>query len=294
MDLLWILLYYLSVVYQIRYFLSKSTKTTAGVRINGIGIREVNPAFYVDRPGTGDYLFMLFHDAVCFGPDRKAIPAGSMVLWEKGVPHHYGLTTGRWSHSWVHCDGPEIPAILRRAKIGLNRPIVLNDPFRVDDALYNIHEELSVPKPDGFIIRNTLENLVRETARRNGGRERRQTPKGLEASQQLINLRYHEPLTLEKLASVAGLSKAHFCNEFRKHFGMPPITFLIQRRLTVAASLLHGTNLKVGEIGRLVGYDDPFYFSKHFKVRLGFSPLEYRNGANLLQAGAGPRIGKWA
>jgi AraC family transcriptional regulator of arabinose operon len=279
MDFLWILLYYLSVMFHVRYFLKKQPRTTAGVRINGIGIREVNPPFFLDRSSLGDYLFMLFHDEVLFGPDRRPIPAGNMVFWEKKSSHHYGRIAGRWSHSWVHCDGPEVGAILRRAKIGLNRPIQLGDPFRIDNALYNIHEELSVTSPDGFIIRNALENLVREAARGRDGRGRPRPPEGLEASRQAINLRYQEPITLRELAAIAGLSQAHFCQQFHKYFGAPPITFLIQRRLTTAASLLHGTRLRVGEIGRLVGYEDPYYFSKHFKNHLGYSPLEYRDRA---------------
>lgn len=279
MDFLWILLYYLSVMFHVRYFLKKQAKVIAGVKINGIGIREVNPPFYLDRSSLGDFLFMLFHDEVLFGLERRPIPAGSMVFWEKKASHHYGRIAGRWSHSWIHCDGPEVGAILRRSKIQLNRPILLGDSFRIDNALYNIHEELSVAKPDGFIIRNALENLVREAARGQGSSGRSMLPEGLEASRQAINLRYHEPLNLKELAALAGLSQAHFCSQFRRYFGVPPITFLIQRRLTTAASLLHGTRLRVGEIGRLVGYEDPYYFSKHFKLQLGFSPLEYRRRA---------------
>jgi AraC-like DNA-binding protein len=279
MDFLWILLYYISVVFHVRYFLQKQNKAAAGVKINGIGIREVNPPFFLDRSSLGDFLFMLFHDEVLFGPDRRPIPAGSMVFWEKKSSHHYGRITGRWSHSWVHCDGPEVVAILRRAKIPLNRPILLSDPFRIDNALYNIHEELSVARPDGFIIRNALENLVREAARGDGERGRSTPPEGLEACRQAINLRYQEPITLRELAAMAGLSQAHFCSQFRRYFGVPPITFLIQRRLTTAASLLHGTRLRVGEIGRLVGYEDPYYFSKHFKRQFGSSPLGYRHRA---------------
>jgi AraC-like DNA-binding protein len=286
MDFLWFFLYFLSVMFHVRYFLKKQPKTAAGVKINGIGIREVNPPFFLDRASLGDYLFMLFHDEVLFGPERRPIPAGSMVFWEKKSPHHYGRIADRWSHSWVHCDGPEVGAILRRARIALNRPIPLTDPFRIDNVLYDIHEELSVAKPDGLIIRNVLENLVREAARGDDVRGRLRAPEGIEASRQAINLRYHEPITLRELATVAGLSPAHFCQQFHKYFGVPPITFLIQRRLTTATSLLHGTRLPVGEIGRLVGYEDSYYFSKLFKVHLGHSPLEYRRRAKLLSAGS--------
>ena len=40
------------------------------------------------------------------------------------------------------------------------------------------------------------------------------------------------------------------------------MAYLIQRRLHAAAALLRQTELGVGEIGRRVGYPDPYYFIK--------------------------------
>ena len=40
----------------------------------------------------------------------------------------------------------------------------------------------------------------------------------------------------------------------------------------LAAMLLRGTALSVGEVGRSVGYDDPYYFSKLFKANFGMPP----------------------
>ena len=45
-----------------------------------------------------------------------------------------------------------------------------------------------------------------------------------------IDASYHQRFTLTALATQAGLSVPHFCTEFRRHFGVPPVTYLIGRR----------------------------------------------------------------
>ena len=57
---------------------------------------------------------------------------------------------------------------------------------------------------------------------------------------------------------------------------MSPIEFVIRQRLERAQYLLRNQNLAVGEVGRLVGYEDIFQFSKLFKKRFGESPRSMR------------------
>ena len=46
--------------------------------------------------------------------------------------------------------------------------------------------------------------------------------------------------------------------------------------MTNAQMLLETTNYNVSEIGNLVGYDNPLYFSRIFRRQKGMSPTEYR------------------
>ncbi len=48
--------------------------------------------------------------------------------------------------------------------------------------------------------------------------------------------------------------------------------YALRRRLHPAAYLLHEVNLSVTEVGRAVGYDDLFHFSKLFKKAHGAAP----------------------
>jgi transcriptional regulator GlxA family with amidase domain len=57
---------------------------------------------------------------------------------------------------------------------------------------------------------------------------------------------------------------------------MSPGTYLTQRRIEEARSLLMETNLPVAEVGWQVGYRDPSRFAQHFKRLAGVNPRQYR------------------
>lgn len=54
--------------------------------------------------------------------------------------------------------------------------------------------------------------------------------------------------------------------------------YLNSVRIRQAKSLLKGKTSTISEIGFMVGYEDPSYFSKIFRRIAGVSPQEYRGG----------------
>ena len=262
---------------KIRYKYSGPIFNSERLSILGIGIREQMLPCRVKCPtGNNDYLFMIFHDPVNIGEFNSDLEEpGIIVLWNKKTPYYYGNLKVRWSHSWIHCDGQEVETALQSARIPMNTPIHLSNPSRMDRYLYDLHEELSGGvEPDPVILRNTLANLIQEAGRKHP--RKAPVPKALQVARETLDTRYDESLTLKELAGTAGLSLAHFCTEFRRHFGVPPIAYLQQRRMRVAAMLLESTSLRIGEIGQAVGFEDPYHFSKQFKISFGVSPLQFK------------------
>jgi AraC-like DNA-binding protein len=58
--------------------------------------------------------------------------------------------------------------------------------------------------------------------------------------------------------------------------GTTPAQYIMSIRLSNAQSLLESTAYNVTEISKIVGYDNPLYFSRIFKKEKGISPLQYR------------------
>ena len=92
-----------------------------------------------------------------------------------------------------------------------------------------------------------------------------------------IDRRYQEPLNLDMLSAVAGVSKYHFARCFEATYGETPIRYLTRRRIERAQDLLRAANLTVTEVCMLVGFSSLGSFSSRFTQSVGESPTAYRN-----------------
>jgi AraC-like DNA-binding protein len=97
-----------------------------------------------------------------------------------------------------------------------------------------------------------------------------------------IDRHFAEPLDLEALASVAGISKFHFHRQFAATYGRTPAAYLSERRAERAQDLLRSANLTVTEVCHSVGFSSLGSFSSRFKEIVGETPraFQQRWGAN--------------
>ena len=102
------------------------------------------------------------------------------------------------------------------------------------------------------------------------------TDPGISAALDAIHADPRHPWTLEALAGRAGMSRAVFARRFNSLVGEPPLTYLTQWRMRLAARLLRETKLSLAAVGEQVGYTSAFAFAKAFKRELGTAPGTYR------------------
>lgn len=82
--------------------------------------------------------------------------------------------------------------------------------------------------------------------------------------------------TVGDLATHAAASPSTLDTRFRQVLGRPPIRYLADWRMHVAADLLASTQLTVHEVARRVGYDAEEAFSRAFKRARGVAPSVWR------------------
>ncbi|MGB5736375.1 MAG: AraC family transcriptional regulator [Thiohalocapsa sp.] len=95
------------------------------------------------------------------------------------------------------------------------------------------------------------------------------------------------PWTLASLANHVGASRAALARRFHEVVGQPPIAFLTEWRLALAADLLHEPDATVGSVAEQVGYSTPYAFSTAFKRVRGISPREHRARASVPNSAPG-------
>lgn len=82
--------------------------------------------------------------------------------------------------------------------------------------------------------------------------------------------------TVALLAAEADVSRATLAKRFTDAVGEPPLAYLAEWRMTLAADLLAEPGATVAAVARQVGYADAFGFSAAFKRLRGVSPSGYR------------------
>ena len=82
--------------------------------------------------------------------------------------------------------------------------------------------------------------------------------------------------SLEELGKECGLSRSVLAERFAHLVGVPPIQYLAQWRIQLAASLLRSGKSSIAEIADRVGYGSEAALSRAFKRQVGVAPALYR------------------
>ncbi|WP_453990078.1 response regulator transcription factor [Bacillus nitroreducens] len=96
------------------------------------------------------------------------------------------------------------------------------------------------------------------------------------SAQSYILTNLGKPLTLKEIANRLHLTDHYFGQVFKSVTGETFLTYLTRVRMEKARELVKNPNLKIYEIGTLVGYKDPKSFTKTFQKIYQMTPNEYR------------------
>jgi len=86
-----------------------------------------------------------------------------------------------------------------------------------------------------------------------------------------------EELNLEMIANEVSFSQSYISLFFKKETGTNLFDYIVNLRMEKAMKLLHSSSERISNIGSMVGYPNPSYFSNVFKKHIGVSPKEYRD-----------------
>ncbi|TDL68928.1 AraC family transcriptional regulator [Paenibacillus polymyxa] len=97
-----------------------------------------------------------------------------------------------------------------------------------------------------------------------------------ESIKDYLDTHYRQNIKLKELADQFHIDFYYLIHMYKNHYGTSPYHYLIQRRMGEATRLLVSTNKKIWEIAKLVGYDNPNYFTILFTKTVGESPRSFR------------------
>ncbi|TGN40119.1 GlxA family transcriptional regulator [Marinobacter confluentis] len=95
--------------------------------------------------------------------------------------------------------------------------------------------------------------------------------------QEWLDQHYSQPVTLQTLAALSGLTERSLIRRFKAATGDTPTSYLQVLRIESARQFLEQSKLSVDEITRRIGYEDVSSFSRLFSKHTGLAPGAYRS-----------------
>lgn len=86
------------------------------------------------------------------------------------------------------------------------------------------------------------------------------------------------PWTVPELADLACLSRSAFAERFTQVMGLPPLAYLTEHRMRLAAWQLKYSSQSIARVAEASGYGSETAFSQAFKRTYGSSPSAWRKG----------------
>ena len=96
-----------------------------------------------------------------------------------------------------------------------------------------------------------------------------------------LKANYKTRIYLKNLAAISNVSPNYFSKLFKREMNCSLSVYINQLRVAEARRLLLESNIPVGEISNMLGFEDSGYFIKVFKRETGETPAVFRKGGQL-------------
>lgn len=143
---------------------------------------------------------------------------------------------------------------------------------------YGYNELMSITKPNITLheIERRLNSYYADMMRRVNEDRVLKSAQVVQKIIAIVKSRYSEGITLNEIADSLYLTPNYLSTLFSTNMGQSFSSYVTHYRVEKAKELLESGKYKVYEIGGMVGYKDPEYFSKVFKEIVGVLPSSYR------------------
>lgn len=259
------------------------------LRVNSCGVYRLVSLNVMStfRPlGRSDYQLLYIASGKAFftfNGTVTEVSEGSMVLYPPHTPQQYAYyLNDKTEVYWLHFTGSESATLTKEAGFNESHILYTGISSKYQELFLSVIREIQLTRPSfeelSALYLKQLFLLLRRI-REEGGFKKTEIQKQMEKAVRFFHENLANNIEVETYARELHMSTCWFIRCFKEYSGMPPGRYLTDIRIKKAKELLESTDYSIGEIGGIIGYENPLYFSRIFKKTAGVSPAEYRKAA---------------
>lgn len=254
-----------------------------GLKLVCGGYEKCAPEYNIDRKGY-PYYFIKYtlkgKGVLKFDSQSFKLEPGTISGFSPSVAHQYISDTEEpMEHIFLTFTGRTAGNLLNEH--GLDEKFVIHakEPDRIMGFIENIldtglenslfaHEICS--EYTSIVLYSIADELSTRTENTNASQQT------FLACKQYIDRNFLEMASALEAAHACNINSKYMARLFKKYGRNSPQEYLRNLKMNKAASLLLSSNLAISQIAEIVGYQDPYHFSRNFKKALSLAPKMYR------------------
>lgn len=264
---------------------SAKNKITSSFYVTDLGYYPKAYNHYRHRKkGAKQYIFILCTEGegwLNYKSERFSIKPNQYFMLPKNTPHTYGsFGDNPWSIYWMHFDGRCVESLYERYAI--NSQVI--EPVRCEsqhlqmfDKIYEIFNKGQLEVQIEFanlLSKSFISTFVYHRINENINSSKQDNLVG--SITKFLNENLDRSLKTEDLVEKFNLSSSYLYSVFKNGTGSSIHNFFTLKKIQKACEYMNYTDKSIKEICFILGFQDPFYFSRVFKKHMGISPTKYK------------------
>lgn len=200
----------------------------------------------------------------------------------RGVIHDFQFSPA--TKGWVlTVPTHALPEIYEEGRLALDRALIARPDDGLVDLFHAIHVEFEgAAAARGVMLAALALQIFCRIARLEPERGTVESRKDrlFDAFRELVRVHYADRWQIARYAEALAISRTHLHRVCRAATGLSALAYVEDQSVQEACRQLAYTKKGIAQIGYDLGYDDPAYFSRVFRRKVGLSPKDYRERLN--------------